>query len=100
MKRLIILSLLFLSFFLLSSCDRIGEYKKSLIYFQTEIEVTIYSNNKDEANSMIEYAKSLFELYNNLTDRYRDYKDTIGIYYINNHRKSKQQRDICTSRFE
>ena len=98
MKRLIILSLLFLSFFLLSSCDRIGEYKKSFIYFQTEIEVTIYSNNKSDAEQMIKYAKTLFELYNNLTDRYRDYKDTIGIYYINSHKD--EEITICDELYD
>ena len=98
MKRLIILSLLFLSLFLLSSCDRIGEYKKSFIYFQTEIEVTIYSNNKSDAEQMIEYAKTLFELYNNLTDRYRDYKDTIGIYYINSHKD--EEITICDELYD
>ncbi|MBP5343249.1 FAD:protein FMN transferase [bacterium] len=84
MKKMFVILTVFLIVLLLSSCGT-HEYSDELIYFQTKIVITIYDESYSDSKEYISYAKKLFEDYNNLSDRYLDYDNTYGIYYINHH---------------
>ena len=94
MRKLISFLLLILLLVTLSSCTTLKEYKKLSIYFSTEMEITIYSNNNIDAENALKYGFDLFEKYNNLTDRYNDYSGVKGIYYINHHPNEEIEIDL------
>ncbi|MBR4236907.1 FAD:protein FMN transferase [bacterium] len=94
MRKLMSFLLLIILVLTLSSCNTLKEYKKTYIYFSTEIEITIYSNDSEGANKALKYGSELFEKYNNLTDRYNDYSGVKGIYYINNHPNEEIEIDL------
>ena len=93
-KDLISFLLLILLLVTLSSCTTLKEYKKLSIYFSTEMEITIYSNNNIDAENALKYGFDLFEKYNNLTDRYNEYSGVKGIYYINHHPNEEIEIDL------
>ena len=83
-KKMILLLFLIISVFTLSSCSKQEKYHKDFIYFDTTIEITIYSENSDEATSAFSYAKETLYLYDNLCNRYEEENDNaVGVYTIN-----------------
>jgi len=79
MKKIKILLVLLL-IFLLSSCQP-SKRTKTYSAFNTYIEITVYS----KSDSIFDYPTKLINKLNKLCDKYTDYSNTIGVYYINNH---------------
>ena len=82
-KLLIILFLLLLVASLSSCNNKLNKYSKNYFAFGTEIDVTIYAKTSKEADSYFSETSKIIKEFNKLTDRYTDYENTSGIYYIN-----------------
>lgn len=91
MKRLVSVLFLFVSILLMSSCNTKKEYKKTFLYFDTEISITIYSSgNTDEQFKKIDETLSL---YHSLTDRYNENSE---IYKLNHSKEAVVSSELIT----
>ncbi len=92
-KALLITSLFMLLF--LSSCAKRKPipYSKNFFAFGVESEVIFYGYSEEEFNEHFEYTKTYLSLMNKLTDRYQEYPDTVGIYYLNHHQGEETKID-------
>jgi len=80
MKKIRILLLLFL-LVLLTSCNTSKKITKTYSVFNTYIDITIYDKNDDK----LSYATKLINKLNKLCDKYSNYDQYKGVYYINSH---------------
>lgn len=84
MKKVTSLFLILVSVLLLTSCGKAKLYKKTFLYFDTEITISIFSNNH-YAQAAFENIDETLSFYHSLTNRYEKEKDgIIGVYTINN----------------
>lgn len=60
------------------------EYTKTLNYMDTVIDIKLYSNNEEEANTIISEIEGIYKYYHELTDKYNSYEGINNIYTINN----------------
>ena len=87
MKRIIfllIIIILILIGFLLYDKYSIKCYEKDFYYFDTYINIKIYSNNKKKVDKSFSDIDKLFKTYHELTDRYNSYPNLVNLYIINN----------------
>ncbi len=83
MKKLLVL-FIFLFLIVLSSCaNKLNPYTKTFFVFSTEVNITIYDKDKKHAEESLKYANEILSIYNKLCDRYTDYSNTLGVYYLN-----------------
>ncbi|MCI9434124.1 MAG: FAD:protein FMN transferase [Bacilli bacterium] len=75
------------------------EYTKTLNYMDTVIDIKIYSNNENEANTIISEIEKIYKHYHELTDRYNKYDGINNVYIINN-TKEIAQLDIDKDLYE
>lgn len=75
------------------------EYTKTLNYMDTVIDIKIYSNNENEANTIISEIEKIYKHYHELTDRYNAYEGINNVYTINN-TKEITQLDIDKDLYE
>jgi thiamine biosynthesis lipoprotein len=80
-KILCLLSLLLL----VSGCDsKIKEYSENLLYMDTYINIKVYSDDEGLAKKGLDEADKMFNDYDKLSDRYKEYDNLTNINYINN----------------
>ncbi len=81
MKKGIMIVTLFLSFFLLFSCNSLYNKSGIIIAFNTTISIS-FDAPKDEADTIYDDIVCLFKTYSDLSDRYNQ-KDCNNVYTIN-----------------
>ncbi len=87
MKRIwifLVLIILIIFGFIIYNKYSIKCYEKDFYYFDTYINIKIYSNNSKKVDKAFNYIDELFKSYHELTDRYNSYNNLINLYTINN----------------
>lgn len=59
-------------------------YERNYSYFDTYINVKIYSNSSKKANEALDEIDKIYSEYHKLTDRYNSYQGITNLYTINN----------------
>ena len=90
---LVIILFLLIGFYIYSK-NIIKRYEKDFYYFDTYINIKIYTNSETKANKAFKEIESIFKEYHQLTDRYNSYKDIINVYTINNNVLNKEYLEI------
>ena len=90
MKKVIVLMCMLL---LLTGC-KVKEYKKSMFYMDTHIEVKLYDIPKDKSKKLLNEIDRIYSEYHKLTDRYNEYDDLVNIHYLNNTLKVNESIEI------
>ena len=78
MKKVLIF-ILFLSIFCLSSCSKSKEITKTIYIFDTTVNINLYEGNSDNLNDIVDMLYSLHKL----TDQYNSYTGITNIHSIN-----------------
>ncbi len=83
MKRIISLFFILFSLLLLSSCGKAKIYKRTFLYFDTEITISLF-NTEHYSEVVFSELDSIFSLYHSITNRYEEEKDgPLGVYTLN-----------------
>lgn len=90
MKKIIILMCMIL---LLTGC-KVNEYRKSMFYMDTHIEVKLYDISKETSKKLLKDIDNIYKEYHELTDRYNEYEGIINVYYLNNKLKVNESVEI------
>ena len=80
---LILIILIVVGFFIYDKYN-IQCYEKDFYYFDTYINIKIYSNSKNKADKAFKEIDKTFKTYHELTDRYNSYSNLTNLYTINN----------------
>ena len=62
---------------------KLKEFTKTLNYMDTVIDIKLYSNNENQANTIIGEIEKIYKHYHELTDRYNSYEGINNVYTIN-----------------
>lgn len=84
-KTILIFILLFvILIFILYNSFKNRIYERNYSYFDTYINVKIYSNSSKKANEALDEIDKIYSEYHKLTDRYNSYQGITNLYIINN----------------
>ena len=61
---------------------KLKEFTKTLNYMDTVIDIKLYSNNENQANTIIGEIEKIYKHYHELTDRYNSYEGINNVYTI------------------
>ena len=87
----VVICVLFLIFYIIyNKNNTYKEYKTTFNYMDTNIEVRIYSKDKNLANQELKEVEKIFDKYHKLTDKYNSYDGINNIYYIHNNTSSDE----------
>lgn len=87
----VVICVLFLIFYIIyNKNNTYKEYKTTFNYMDTNIEVRIYSKDKNLANQELKEVEKIFDKYHKLTDKYNAYDGINNIYYIHNNTSSNE----------
>ena len=91
------LKYLILFLFIIITCGCTNQIKvisKDYFYFDTYINIKIYSNNSKLVTEALDKTENIFKEYHQLTDRYNAYEGINNLYYINNELNIKEKIKI------
>ncbi len=84
-KKIILIFLIFLILiFIIWNLFRNKIYERDYSYFDTYINIKIYTNNSKKANEALDEIDKIYSEYHKLTDRYNSYQGITNLYTINN----------------
>lgn len=87
----VVICVLFLIFYIIyNKNNTYKEYKTTFNYMDTNIEVRIYSKDKNLALKKLKEVEKIFDKYHKLTDKYNAYDGINNIYYIHNNTSSDE----------
>lgn len=69
-------------------------YTSNLFYMDTYIEVRLYSNNKEKAESALKEVDKIYKTYHQLSDRYNAYDHLINVYNLNQHNYDTETLEV------
>lgn len=75
-------------------------YERNYSYFDTYINVKIYSNSSKKANEALDEIDKIYSEYHKLTDRYNSYQGITNLYTINNNVLNEEYLKIDKKLYE
>lgn len=89
----VIIVLLLLVFYLINMFS-IKEYSSYFFYMDTDINIRLFTNNKNKAEKALKHVEQIYKEYHILTDKYKSYDDVINVNYINNNNSKEKYLKI------
>ena len=100
-KTILILILFFvILIFILYNSFKSRIYERNYSYFDTYINVKIYSNSSKKANEALDEIDKIYSEYHKLTDRYNSYQGITNLYTINNNVLNEEYLKIDKKLYE
>lgn len=100
-KTILIFILLFLILiFILYNSLKNRIYERNYSYFDTYINIKVYSNSSKKANEALDEIDKIYSEYHKLTDRYNSYQGITNLYTINNNVLNEEYLKIDKKLYE
>ncbi len=100
-KTILIFILLFvILIFILCNSFKNRIYERNYSYFDTYINIKVYSNSSKKANEALDEIDKIYSEYHKLTDRYNSYQGITNLYTINNNVLNEEYLKIDKKLYE
>ena len=100
-KTILIFILLFvILIFIIYNSFKNRIYERNYSYFDTYINIKVYSNSSKKANEALDEIDKIYSEYHKLTDRYNSYQGITNLYTINNNVLNEEYLKIDKKLYE